>query len=111
MTSQTTTQPAVTTTVLRTKTQTTETARTENATYTLDVIRTDGVLASVNARVAYAIEGAAPDGSATVSYQDVGTISWREGCLTAINFPLADDTAALVADFAALVSYLKNEEA
>ena len=110
MTNTTSTQPAVTTTVIRTKTQTTETARTENASYTLDVIRANGVLASVSARVAYATEGTAPDGSATTSYQDVGTMAWRDGKLTAVDFPLAADTAALVTDFAAIIAYLQSKE-
>ena len=109
MTNTTSTQPAVTTTVLRTKTQTTETARTANAHYALDVIRSNGALTSVNARVAYATDGTAPDGTAT-SYQDVGTMSWRAGKLTAVDFPLAADTAALVTDFAAIISYLQNKE-
>ena len=110
MTNTTSTQPAVTTTVLRTKTQTTETARTANAAYTLDVIRSNGALTSVNARVAYATDGTAPDGTAATSYQDVGTMSWRAGKLTAIDFPLAADTAALVTDFAAIIAYLQSKE-
>lgn len=103
--------PAVTTTVLRTKTQTTETARTANAAYTLDVTRADGALVAVNARVSYATDGTAPDGSTTTSYQDVGTLTWNGGKLTAVGFPLGADTAAIVSDFAAIISYLQGKEA
>lgn len=103
--------PAVTTTVLRTKTQTTETARTANAAYTLDVTRADGTLTAVNARVSYATDGTAPDGTVTTSYEDVGTLTWANGRLSAVGFPLGADTSALVADFASIISYLQNKEA
>lgn len=109
MTAQTT--PAVTTTVLRTRTQTTETARTANAAYTLDVTRADGTLTAVSARVSYATDGTAPDGSATTSYEDVGNLTWAAGKFTAVGFPLGADTSALVADFAAIISYLQGKEA
>ncbi len=110
MTAITETRQSVETKVIRTRTQTTESARTETASYALDVTRENGILTAVTARVSYPVDGTAPDGSVTVSYREVGTMSWANGTLTAQKFPLSSDTADIIADFAAIIDYLRNKD-
>lgn len=111
MPTETTPAQAIMTTVLRTRTQTTETVSTANASYTLEVVRKNGVLDTVAVHVSYATESTAPDGAPTVSYQDVGSLNWAKGEITAVGFPLATDTAAIITDINAIIAYLQNKEA